>query len=137
MLKNRLLWAVVVLLFSIGISGCGTYKEASQKQILENRLKAYGKTARWGALENLYAFLTPEEGAKAEIPADLENIQVTDYAVRVPVGMVEPGKASQTAEIYYLFRDRNVVRSLVDKQLWEFNETDNTWYRTNPVPEFN
>ena len=134
--KNLSYWTLFVLILVMGVSGCKTLEEMSQKNKLDSKLSFYGKTVRWGALENLYGFLAPSESQTVVIPTNLNNIRVTDYEVRVPPRMIEPGKASQTAEISYLFRDRAVVKTLVDNQLWEFDETAEDWFRANPVPEF-
>ena len=38
--------------------------------------------------------------------------------------------------IDYVLTDRQVVRQIVDLQIWESEDNGITWYRTTPVPEF-
>ena len=132
--KSYLVALLGVLLLSL--SACGTYQEASQKQKLQSKLDFYAKTARLGALENLYGFLSPEESAKATPPDYLDNIKVTDYVVRMPTQISEEGTATQGVEINYLFRDQAVIRTLSDHQVWKYDQTHENWYRANPIPEF-
>lgn len=103
---------------------------------MEVRLDLYGKTARWGALENLYGFLTPEESAKVVFPDNLDNIRVTSYEVRIPPMMLDKHVLSQTVTIEYLFRDTQVIRTMSDNQVWKYDPEIKEWYRANPIPEF-
>jgi len=103
---------------------------------MEVRLELYAKTARWGALENLYGFLSPEESAKVIFPDNLDNIRVTNYQVRIPPMMLDEHKVSQTVTIEYLFHDTQVIKTMSDHQVWEYNPETEKWFRANPVPEF-
>lgn len=103
---------------------------------MEMRLELYAKTVRWGALENLYGFLTPEESAKAIFPDNLNDIRVTSYQVRIPPMMLDQHKLSQTAVIEYLFHDTQVIKTMSDNQVWEYNPEIKEWFRANAIPEF-
>ena len=135
-MKVNFLRIFFVLFVLLSLSGCKTLQEASNKEQLDAKLNIYGKTVRWGALENLYGFLSPEDSADVIIPKNLDNIRVTDYVVRVPPHLVDLTKATQTAEINYLFRDQHIIRTLVDYQEWRYDEKVKNWYRSNPIPEF-
>jgi hypothetical protein len=138
-LKDNLtsLWALLLILAgSVCLTGCGTIEESKQSQQMEVRLHLYSKTARWGALENLYGFLTPEESVKIVFPDNLDNIRVTGYQVRIPPMMLDEHKLSQTVTIEYLLRDTQVIKVLSDDQVWEYNQETKEWFRANPIPEF-
>jgi len=129
---------VLLLMIAGGLllTGCKSIKESKEGHHMQARLKLYGKTARWGALENLYGFLTPEESVKVVFPDNLNNIRVTDYQVRIPPMVLEEHKMSQTVTIEYLFTDTQVIRTLSDNQIWEYDEESKDWFRANPIPEF-
>ena len=130
-------WILTLILASaVCLSGCGTIEESKESQIMEARLDLYGKTVRWGALENMYGFLTPEESVKVVFPGNLGNIRVTNYQVRIPPMMLEKHKLSQTVTIEYLFRDTQVIKTMSDSQVWEYDPEVKEWYRANPIPEF-
>lgn len=131
------LWiSLLILAAGTCLTGCGTIEESKQGQQMEVRLDLYGKTARWGALENLYGFLTPEESAKVVFPDNLDNIRVTSYEVRIPPMMLDKHVLSQTVTIQYLFRDTQVIRTMSDNQVWKYDPEIKEWYRANPIPEF-
>lgn len=130
------LWILLILVGSLSLVGCKTMDESKEVLMMESRLKLYGKTVRWGSLENLYGFLTPEESAKVVFPENLHNIRVTDYQVRIQPRMLDEHRLSQTVTIEYLFRDTQAIRTLSDHQMWEYDEEDKQWFRANPIPEF-
>lgn len=130
-------WILLVIFSgSMLLTGCKSIKESKEGHQMDVRLKLYGKTVRWGALENLYGFLTPEESVKVVFPDNLNNIQVTDYQVRIPPMMLDEHKLSQTVTIDYLFKDAQVVRTMSDSQIWEYDVEAKEWFRANPIPEF-
>lgn len=131
------LWASsLVLTAAVYLVGCKTIEASKEKQNMEMRLELYAKTVRWGALENLYGFLTPEESAKAIFPDNLNDIRVTSYQVRIPPMMLDQHKLSQTAVIEYLFHDTQVIKTMSDNQVWEYNPEIKEWFRANAIPEF-
>lgn len=103
---------------------------------MESRLDLYGKTVRWGELENLYGFLTPEESAKVVFSDKLNNIRVTDYQVRIPPMTLDEHTISQTVTIEYVLNDTQVINTLSDRQTWEYDQELKQWFRANPIPEF-
>ena len=133
---NLINLSLLMLLVLISLAGCKTVSESKENQVMEAQLSLYGKTARWGVLENLYGFLNPEEGIKAVIPDNLDNVRVTDYQVRIHPMVLEEHKISQTVTIEYLFRDTQVIRTMSDSQIWAFDEESKQWFRANPVPDF-
>jgi hypothetical protein len=126
---------LLLLLAMLLLSGCQTMGKKKQNA-LEQTLRTYQTTARWGHLDSLYVFLQPELAGKTKLPDGLDNIRVTKYEVLQPAVATEETSTTQSAMIYYLFRDRQVERKLMDHQIWEYDEETNRWFRTNPIPEF-
>jgi hypothetical protein len=92
---------------------------------------------RWGQLEALPSYLKPELIAdQADIAKDPQNIRVTNYEVLRNPLPGEENQISQTVRIEYLFRDRQVVKTLIDQQLWEYFPEAKDWQRANPIPVF-
>ncbi len=128
---------LAILSLMLLTSGCATVEKASKNQKMHERLKAYAHEVRWGALEALPAYLRPSMLAQQKaIAKDPANIRVTEYEVVVPPAPAGDNKIVQTARINYLFRDRQVVRSIVDQQSWEYEPETKQWFRTNTIPAF-
>ncbi len=129
--------AMAVFLSGLLLAGCGTVGKARKDQSMNMRLKEYSHEVRWGALEALPSYLSPDlMDTQEPVAKDPSNVRVTSYEVlRNPMPAGE-NQIVQTVKIEYLFRDRQVVRNLVDQQKWEFNPENNDWVRINHIPVF-
>ena len=52
-----------------------------------------------------------------------------------PIALSE-GVVNQTAKISYVLTDRQIERTLMDEQIWEYQAEEKIWYRINPIPEY-
>ena len=116
------------------LAGCQTISERSDARKLEITLDSYASAARWQPLAGLYSFLQPELQPVAP-PAGLADVRVTSYEISVPPHQLAEDRVVQTAVIEYVHVDRQVVRSLVDNQLW-VRSASGEWLRANPIPSF-
>lgn len=129
--------AMAVFLSGLLLAGCETVGKARKDQSMNTRLKEYAHEVRWGTLEALPSYLSPDlMDTQEPVAKDPSNVRVTSYEVlRNPMPAGE-NQIVQTVKIEYLFRDRQVVRNLVDQQKWEFNPENNDWVRINHIPAF-
>jgi hypothetical protein len=102
---------------------------------LWQQLKTFEDTVRWGDLANTVLFLGPDERAGAEIQPGIDNVRVTGYEAS-PMRQLDGYRWSGTAAIDYVLIDRQVVRRLVDHQVWRSDDEGETWYRDPPLPVF-
>jgi hypothetical protein len=123
-----------LLLLTLLLPACQTLSERDDSRKLESTLSSYGTAARWQPLGNLYGFLVPELQPDT-LPAGLDNVRVTSYEVSVPPRKLAEDRAVQTAVIQYVHLDRQVLRTLVDRQLWS-RDDQGQWQRANPIPVF-
>ena len=116
------------------LAGCmATNPYAPVPKALYLTADTYGDVTRWGDLAKLYAFVLPEHAVPP--PPGLDRIRVTHYTAS---GLKEigPWRWRQTAVIDYVLTDRQVVRRLVDRQVWVSPDEGKHWYRENPPPDF-
>jgi hypothetical protein len=71
-----------------------------------------------------------------DIPSGLENIRVTSYEVVQGPIMSDETTAIQTVFIEYLYKDIQVIRNLQDRQVWRYNEEEESWALASKVPQF-
>ncbi len=129
--RGRLLLASALLL----LAACSTLEHASSSKRLQLQLQKYDHAVRWGDLEEMYAFVKPGD-QPLELPKGLDNIRVTDYEPLTTITEEPDKRVRRRVKIEYLHRDRQVVKKIIDDQLWEYDETTKQWFRTNPPPEF-
>lgn len=135
-MNGRGLIAVILFALTLMAAGCKTIQEIKGEDALKAALRSYEASVRWGEPNQAYNFLAPEVAETAEIPADLDNVQITGYRVVSRPTHLSEHVVTQTAVIEYLFRDRQVSHALTDRQLWEFEADQQRWFRTNPIPVF-
>lgn len=135
MMKMRYLLLLVAYL-SLAACQVASLTERSEANKLRDTLADYESVIRWGSLEKAYGFLTPELNEKAVIPNDLGNYRVTGYELLNVPSKLSEHKVTQSVRIDYVLKDRQILRSLVDKQLWHWVEEESTWQRANPIPGF-
>ena len=127
---------ITLLMLLIGLDGCQMLDKKRAENSLETTLIAYEKTIRWGGVAQAYSFLKPEIAMDVVAPEGLDNIRITNYEVIQPAISVNENTAVTSAAIHYLFRDRQIVNTLTDRQVWELDEESEVWYRINPIPVF-
>lgn len=129
---NKLILAWLAALI---LAGCQTNPYAPVPEELGMRIRVYEDIVRWGALQKIHAFRKPQLRETIEIPENLDNVRVTHYEVNGTPVEVAPLRWRQTATIQYVLTDRQIVKTLVDEQVWG-SDDGKTWYRLNPIPAF-
>jgi hypothetical protein len=127
-------WGVVALLLLL-LAGCSTIEHASANKKLQMQLDSYGHAVRWGNLEEMYAFVKPEDEPLV-VPEGLDNLRVTNYEPLTTITEVPDKRIRRRVKIEYLHRDRQVVKKLIDDQVWEYDEQAEQWFRSNLPPSF-
>jgi hypothetical protein len=138
MIKRVFLAITIAILFTgcESFSPIKAFKDKDMQDSLTKTLHSYELTTRWGELSQIYSFLEPELAKKSTIQGGLENIRVTSYEViKGPIGSSKY-QAIQSVKILYIYNDRQIQKTMIDNQEWDYNEEKKEWRRTNPIPKF-
>jgi len=125
------LLALVVLL-----AGCQTNPFGEVPKQLTLQVRTFEDVVRWGALQKMYLFEKHDPDRPVTLPDNLDNVRVTNYELASQLTKIDDSRWAQTAVIDYVLIDRQVVRQLIDRQVWATDDEGKTWYRTTPVPQF-
>jgi len=125
---------IVLLLAVFLVAGCqlGNPYGPVPKELMP-QVKLFEDIVRWRDLRKMYVFGKP--GEKWPVQEGLENIRVTGYEAG-SLSEIEPWRWGQSVVISYVLIDRQVVRQLLDQQIWVSDDEGKTWYRENPPPQF-
>ena len=127
----------ILVLLAVVLTACGTIDKMNKENGLDAVLKSYGHAVRWESISILPRFLQPELAkTQPAVAVDPENVRVISYEVVSPPVMLSETEAVQVVKIQYLFRDQQRVLSLTDNQQWQFDETTESWQRSNHIPVF-
>lgn len=128
-----LLPSILLLLFA---GGCQTLQKQQADIQFDKVLYSYQNTLRWSGVDRAYVYMKPELLEGQSIPTELDNIRVTAYEVMQPPVPLGEGLMKQSVKIFYVLQDRQIERSLLDEQVWEYQPEDKIWYRISPMPDF-
>jgi hypothetical protein len=126
---------VVLTLFLMGCAGLDIGKENWKK--FEDTSRAYLMALRWGEYETAYGFKRPPN-IDDEMPdfPNLRDVRVTFHRVKQTIISEDQMTVNQIVDFQY-YRMRNVtVKTITDRQLWEYDEEKERWYLVSDFPDF-
>jgi len=128
-------WSLLIMA-ATALTACQSLMQKESEKSLQERLKSYEASVRWGYPGQAYNFLEPELAKKSVIPGNLAHIKVTQYKVIQRPDLIAKHVVALVVVLGYVHEDQQVERSLTDRQQWQYNEEKKQWYRTNAIPEF-
>jgi hypothetical protein len=118
------------------IACCATISAPMRMQKFDKISKTYENALFSSQFEAAYQMLDPKT-LKEEMNLDrYENIKVVDYAERNTVLSEDMFEIRQTVEIQYYLRDRFVLKTIRDEQLWRYYKEDKIWLLQTGLPPF-
>lgn len=133
-LPFRLIAVLLAVLLLTACSGVGT-----KTDVLDRTLYAYSAAVRWneGNIDNALNYVEPEYLEKHPI-TELERqrfrqVQITGYYVKGTQQVTETQYA-QRVEIRLVNVHTQAERSIVDDQVWRWDEKTEHWWLTTGLP---
>lgn len=127
----------LLLAMTLLLTACQTNLTSSTPKQLVQRTMAFEDVVRWGALEKMVIFTKIDPSKPVVVPEGLGNVRVTGYELASGLVAVTPYRWKQSVVIDYVLTDRQIVRQLIDHQVWVSDDEGKNWYRENPLPQFN
>ncbi len=119
-------------------AGCGSISTQSKGNALEATLLAYGNVVRWGDMSQALPFLDPEWLKQHPVTSlDLERykqIRIATYSEQ-PVVPAGPHEVRQVVHIDLININTQIERSIVDNQLWRYDEKKKHWHLMSGLPD--
>ena len=134
-IPHRLIIQYLVVLF-VAV-GCASVVDQVKMNKFADTSKAYGEKLLWGHFEAANLYRKPElaENDKPDFEK-LKNIKVAQYDIKDMNVSDDGSRIDQDAEITYFHRDKMILKTLRDEQVWEFDAKDRRWYLTTQLPTF-
>jgi hypothetical protein len=136
MIMKLIMRTMFLLGIAILLSGCPQTKEDND---LSETLLQYETIVRWAQWDAAVDFIAPEYQQKHPITRlELDRLRlfkVTQYIVRSSAP-VEAGKSMvQSVEIRMFNKNQATERTIIDEQLWKYNETTERWKLHSGLPD--
>lgn len=127
---------VFVLLALTGLGSCAQIEQKGRAVKLEQAVRLYVDSIRWGNFETAAGLVRPRAGTAAaprQVPA---NVRVTAYASRI-VSINETRDEAQVITAFdYYFQNSATVNSVSRQDLWWYDPNSEQWYLDGSLPEF-
>jgi hypothetical protein len=133
---NRFKFSVIgLVLLIVGCASLDDEKENWMK--FDDTSRAYIRAIRWGEYEAAYGFKRlPNVNDKLPDFNDLSDVRVTSYRVKQTIISEDEMVVMQLVDFQY-YRMRNVtVRTITDRQRWEYDHEKGRWYLISGLPDF-
>lgn len=134
-LPTRILMTLVACLTLFGADAA---LAGSKERALDNTLRTYAATIRWGDIERAQEFLDPAWRQAHPLSAlDLaryRQVRVTGYNEQGPQP-VGKNEVRQVVEIGLANVNTQVARSIIDRQVWRWDEKAKRWWLTSGLPD--
>ena len=134
----RRIATLFVLLTLLLLSGCATQK---RNDTLNNTLRAYASTVRWGDFQNAVMFIEPKERAahppSEMVLARLKLVRVSQYDEGSGPVAFGPDEVQQTVQINLINVNSQTERTIIDHQTWHWDEVTKHWWLTSGLPDLN
>jgi hypothetical protein len=120
------------------LSGCAAMNSQSENRALQTTLAAYANAIRWGDISQAIPFIDPQTLKKHPVtPLDIERYKQVHFASynEQPVVPAGPHEVRQVVKIDLVNVNTQVERSIVDNQLWRYDETDKHWRLVSGLPD--
>lgn len=133
MMRSLMLMPILAL-----SAGCAAMSSQSESRSLETTLVAYANAVRWGDFEQALAFVDPETLKAHPLSSiDMERyrqVKVAAYTEQppVPAGAHE---VRQVVQISLVNINTQTERSIIDKQLWRYDEKGKHWHLMSGLPD--
>ena len=128
-------WIAFVLAFLI--LGCAGIKTGERMTLFDDTARAYLRAIRWGDYQSADAF-KKMQGPDTEI-TDFENlrqIRVTAYTVLKTILSEDKSTIVRVVNFQYYRITDAMVKNLIDRQRWEYDEEANRWFLMSGLPDF-
>lgn len=118
-------------------SGCARLQAEERSIQLQDSSSAYRKSIRWAEFEIAKSYIRHRDGSGFEYDKTFhEGIKVTSMEIIARNVSMQNLEAEITAELSYYHLDHGSVKSIVDTQLWWFDEETERWYLDGVFPAF-
>ena len=127
----------LICIFVLILVGCTKIEDMKKMDRFDVTTRAYTHSIRWSEFEDAALFLKPDED-ESNLPDRefMKLIRVTDYTIKKTAVSEDQTKVFQIVDISYYRNDRMVVKTIREKELWEWNEEKKEWELSSGLPKF-
>lgn len=118
-------------------AGCASLAAKEKLGSLELSTDKYENAVRWGYFEMADGFRNgSDKDMQSTDFSELKKIRVTSYEILNRTISEDYLKATQYVEIKYYYIDQMIEKTILDKQIWKYDDDRKTWFLHGDLPHF-
>jgi hypothetical protein len=120
------------------LAGCASMNAQSEGRALELTLNAYANAIRWGDISQALPFVDPETLKQHPLTQlDMDRYKQVHFAsyIEQPAVPAGPHEVRQVVKISLVNVNTQTERSIVDNQLWRYDEKTKHWLLVSGLPD--
>ena len=127
----------ILFMLSLLLISCATVSGMRKTEQFEQVSRTYEHAIRWSDFATASSFLKTQktENFSARLE-ELQKFRVTSYTIRKFLPSEDKSRVLLIAEIKYFRINGLIVKSISDRQLWEYDITEERWFLTSGLPDF-
>lgn len=126
-----------ICFFVLLLVGCTKIEDMKKMDRFDVTTRAYTHSIRWSEFEDAVMFLkSTEEDSNSPDPELLKMIRVTDYTIKKTAVSEDQTQVVQVVDISYYRNDRMIVKTIREKELWEWDVEKKDWQLSTGLPKF-
>lgn len=118
-------------------SGCAGIENKSRVVKLDQTVRLYADSIRWGNFETAASLVRRRDGTTSVMTAAIPaGLRVTGYASNVLSVNEQGDEAKVVTSFSYYFTSTSSVRDISHTDLWWFDPTIERWFMDGRLPDF-
>ncbi|MEO7916152.1 MAG: hypothetical protein ABIR16_00790 [Dokdonella sp.] len=129
---------ILIVAIATLLSACASDPTRGKTKALDDAVRGYAATIRWGDIEQAEAFIDPEFRTAHPLGSiersRYRQIRVSGYTEQ-GVQRISDNELQQAVTIELINENTQGVRSIMDRQTWRFDEKAQRWWLVTGLPD--
>lgn len=129
---------LIIATLACTLTACATDQTHGKAKQLDDALRGYAATVRWGDIEQAEAFVDPEYRAAHPLGSiersRYHQVRISGYSEQ-PVQRTGEDEVRQNVEITLINENTQGVRSIMDRQVWRYDAKAQRWWLASGLPD--
>lgn len=127
----------LICFFVILLCGCANIQDFTKLDHFDTASRAYSHHIRWSEWEDAAIFLkSSEDDSNSPDRESMQMFKVTNYSIKKTAVSEDQNQVVQIVEVQYYRKDRMVLETIREKELWEWNAEKQKWELSTGLPKF-
>ena len=119
------------------LAGCTQINEFTKLDNFDATSRAYSHAIRWSDFNEAEIYIKSSANkSDSPDPEIIKLVRVTDYIIKKTAVSEDQRQVIQIVEVTYYRNDRMVVKTISEKELWEWDEKAQKWVLSSGLPDF-